>query len=130
MMKLRHRLPALLLAIDWLLFFIAFAWTCKVQHSVLWWLRLDWSGWTGEFGEMAQLGSLSAGTLWILWLAANVLLTCAWMFQPAAAATVEAVAEPSADTARRQLSTNSSMMDIHPDLKQKILRLHQSLEKI
>ena len=129
-MTLRHRLPALLLAIDWLLFLLAFAWTCKAQHSVLWWLRLDWSGWLGEFGEMAQLGSLSAGTLWILWLALSVLLTSAWLFLSDAKPTDAPVAAPSADTARRQLATNASMADLNPDLKEKILRLPQSLDKI
>lgn len=128
-MKLRHRLPSLLLALDWLLLVIAFGWTCRVQHSVLWWLRLDWSGWLAELGELAQLGTMSAGTLWILWLTSSLLMTGAWLLFPAAA-TVTAKPEPTADAARKHLAANSSMMDTHPDLKEKILRLHQSLEKI
>ena len=128
-MKLRQRLPSLLLAFDWLLLVVAFSWTCKAQHSVLWWLRLDWGGWLAELGELAQLGTLSAGTLWILWLAASVLMTGAWLLFPATPV-VAVKAEPTVDAARKNLAANSSMIDTHPELKEKILRLHQSLEKI
>ena len=47
-MSLRIRLPAALLGLNWVLFVVAFAWTCKVQENVLWWLRLDWAGWLRE----------------------------------------------------------------------------------
>ncbi len=129
-MKLRHRLPALLLATDWLLFAIAFGWACKSQHNLLWWLRLDWTGWLGEFVELAQLGSVSASTLWILWLATSLLLTGVWLLYPAAASGSLIAAEAPATAPPRQLDTPPSMMDTHPDLKEKMMRLHQSLEKI
>lgn len=127
-MKLRDRLPALLLALDWLLLLFAFIVTCKAQHNVLWWLRLDWTGWLAELGELAQLGTLSAGTAWILWLLSTFLLTGAWMLYPRQQA--DEVADASADVARKHLTTQSSMMDSDPTLKEKLLRLHQSLEKI
>ena len=128
-MKLRARLPVLLLAIDWLLLLLAFVWTCKAQHNVLWWLRLDWTGWIGEFSELAQMGSVPAGSLWILWVAGTLAVTAVWMLYPGQSpqATVK---EPSADAARKQLGTDSSMMNTDPVLKEKLLRLHQSLEKI
>jgi hypothetical protein len=129
-MKLRSRLPALLLALDWLLLLLAFGWTCKVQHNVLWWLRLDWTGWLGEFGELAQLGTLSAGTLWILWLALTLLLTAVALLVPRETPEAAVITEASADAARKQLATNSSLMDSDPVLKEKLLRLHQSLDKL
>lgn len=128
-MKLRARMPVLLLALNWLLALLMFGWTCKVQHSVLWWLRLDWTGWLSELIELAQLGTLSAGTLWILWLAATLVMTAVWMFFPAAATAVKDT-EASAAAARKQLSSEVSMMESNPGLKEKLLKLHQSLERI
>ena len=128
-MKLRARLPVLLLALNWLLALLMFGWTCKVQHSVLWWLRLDWTGWLGELIEMAQLGTLSAGTLWILWLAATLVLTGVWLSFPSGPAPVKDK-EASAAAARKQLASEASMMESNPGLKEKLLKLHQSLERI
>ncbi len=127
-MKLRARLPSLLLALNWLLLLLTFAWTCKTQQNGLWWLRLDWTGWIAEFREMAQLGNLPAGSLWIVWIAATLALTAVWMMYPQ---TVQAPApDPSAETARKQLAAEASVMESNPALKEKLLRLHQSLEKI
>jgi hypothetical protein len=126
-MKLRARLPLLLLALNWLLLILSFAWTCKTQQNGLWWLRLDWTGWLAEFTEMSQLGMLPAGSLWIVWIVATIMLTAVWMLYPQ---TLPAAApEPSAESARKQLGTDA-MMESNPALKEKLLRLHQSLEKI
>ncbi len=129
MTTLRYRIPALLLALNWMLLLVAFIRTCRAQENVLWWLRLDWTGWMGELSELAQLGTLSADTVWILWLLCSLIMTGAWMLYPRQPAGDE-VTDSSADTARKQLSTPSSMMDSNPALREKMLRLHQSLEKI
>lgn len=128
-MTLRSRLPVLLLAVDWLLLLLAFIWTCKTQQNVLWWLRLDWTGWISEFRELSQLGSLPAGSVWIVWVAGSLAATAVWMLYPARSQPAP-VKEASADAARKQIGTDSSMMDSDPLLKEKLLRLHQSLEKI
>jgi hypothetical protein len=126
-MKLRARLPSLLLAMNWLLLVLTFAWTCKIQQNGLWWLRLDWTSWLSEFRELAHLGILPAGSLWIVWIIATLALTVVWMIYPQTLP--DAAPEPSADTARKQLGTDA-MMESNPALKEKLLRLHQSLEKI
>ena len=95
-MKLRVRLPAALLALNWALFAVAFIWTCKAQENLLWWLRLDWAGWLGELPELMQLGTVSASTVWILWLCLTLLLTAAWLV-PGAARPATAEKPTSAD---------------------------------
>lgn len=127
---MKPRLPALLLALDWIAFAAAFALTCIAQRNVLWWLRLDWSGWFGEVAELAALGTVSAGFVWILWLAMTLLWSAVWLARPAPAAAKPAVEGASAAAARQQLAPAASMMETRPDLKDKILRLHQSLDKI
>ena len=127
-MNLRFRLPAALLALNWVLFVVAFAWTCKTQENVLWWLRLDWAGWLRELPELMQLGSMSASTVWILWLCVTLLLTAAWLMP-----TAKPAAQPkpdASDAARRVVPSIAPMFDADPVLKEKLLRLHQSLEKL
>lgn len=128
------RLPALLLALNWLALAAAFAWTCTVQGNVLWWLRLDWSGWLGEFSAMAGLERLPASSVWLAWLAASVAWTVVDLLVGRArrATTLPAPAPltPTVDAARRQLGGVSDMMQSRPELKDKILKLHQSLEKL
>lgn len=128
-MKLRIRLPAALLSLNWALFVLAFIWTCKLQENVLWWLRLDWAGWLRELPELMQLGSVSASTVWILWLCVTLLLTAAWLVPGTHKANAEAKPDTS-DSAGRIAPTLAPMVDADPALKEKLLRLHQSLEKL
>lgn len=137
-MKKLARLPVLLLVLNWLLFAIAFVLTCKAQGNVLWWLRIDWSAWLSAYGAMTQMADIPAGSVWVMWTLASVVLSLLVMLQPAAAAqaaaaqsAVQAAApQESVQDARRQLVTQPGMMDERPDLKEKILKLHQSLERI
>ncbi len=128
-----NRLPALLLALNWLALLSAFAWTCKVQGNVLWWLRLDWSGWLGEFSAMADLDMLPAGSVWLAWLSASLVWTIVTLLGARAPRRVTAAvpaATPTVEAARRQLGGVSDIMQSRPELKAKILKLHQSLEKL
>jgi hypothetical protein len=127
-MSLHIRFPAALLALNWALFVSAFAWTCKTQENVLWWLRLDWAGWLRELPELMQLGSMSASTVWILWLCVTLLLTAAWLM-PTAKPVAQTKLDAS-DAARRVVPSIAPMVDADPVLKEKLLRLHQSLEKL
>jgi len=127
-MKKLARLPGLLLALNWLLFAIAFALTCKAQGNVLWWLRIDWSAWLSAYGAMTQMADIPAGSVWVMWTLASFALTLLVMLQPAPVAA--AAPQESAQDARRQLVTQPGMMDERPELKEKILKLHQSLERI
>ena len=127
-MKKLARLPALLLVLNWLLFAVAFALTCKTQGNVLWWLRIDWSAWLSAYSAMTQMADIPAGSVWVMWTLASFALTLLVMLQPAPVAA--AAPQESAQDARRQLVTQPGMMDERPELKEKILKLHQSLERI
>ncbi len=130
--RLSHQigLPALLLALNWVLFVAAFVLACKAQGNVLWWLRLDWSAWLSAFGAMTQMSDIPAGSVWILWALASIMLTLLVALRPATAAQPAAPVADSAEAARRQLNVQPPMMETRPELKEKILRLHQSLERI
>ena len=126
------RLPALLLALNWLLFAVAFVLTCKDQGNVLWWLRIDWSAWLSAYGAMAQMADIPAGSVWVMWLLASVLLTLLLILRPRSsiAATTSTVAQASAQAVRQSRDPRPDMMEQRPELKEKILKLHQSLERI
>jgi hypothetical protein len=128
-MKKLARLPSLLLVLNWLLFAIAFVLTCKAQGNVLWWLRIDWSAWLSAYGAMTQMADIPAGSVWVMWALASVALTMLMALQPAAVARPVMQQEPALD-ARRQLVTQPGIMDERPELKEKILKLHQSLERL
>ncbi len=129
-MKKLSRLPALLLALNWLLFVIAFVLTCKAQGNVLWWLRIDWSAWLSAFGAMTQMADIPAGSVWVMWAVASIVLTLLVVLRPAPVAIPQAASQESAQAARRQLGTQPAIVDASPELKEKILKLHQSLDRI
>ncbi len=129
-MKKLARLPALLLVLNWLGFAIAFALTCKAQGNVLWWLRIDWSAWLSDYGAMTQMADIPAGSVWVMWVLSSVVLTLLVMLRPAPAAAPRVAPQESAQTARRQLNQQPGMMEERPELKEKILKLHQSLDRI
>ncbi len=125
-MQPRHRLSALLLLLNWGLFFAVSAWISKSQGNVLWWLRLNWSGWLSDLGSVAQLSPLSGGSVWIAWLILSVLLSVFHLLTKAPAEQPK----PAEPIARKNLFANGDMMESRPELKEKILRLHESLDKI
>lgn len=130
-MHKRHGLPRLLLALNWLALLAAFAWTCRTQGNALWWLGLDWSGWLTEFAALFELGSVPAGSIWLMWLMLSVLWPAVARVsrQPPSAAGVASV-EPAVGPAAPPLAPDSSLMQTRPELRDKILKLHQSLEKL
>lgn len=121
------RKAVLLILFNWLAFVICFAWTSHLQGSLLWWRDLNWSSWIEDLGGVAQLTQVPAGTFWIVWLLSAIFFTViSWSRKPAVADPTEATAS----IAKRQLIGNAEMMETHPELKEKLLRLHQSLENI
>lgn len=125
-MQFRHRIPALLLLLNWGLFFAVSAWASKLQGNVLWWLQLNWSGWMSDLGSIAHLHALPGGSVWIVWLMLSVGLSAIYLFMKSPAEVVKTVEPP----ARKQLVANGELMESRPDLKEKIHRLHESLDKI
>lgn len=125
-MQSRPRIAALLLLLNWLLLVAVSAWISKLQGNVLWWLQLNWSGWLSDLSSMAQLGTLPGGSVWILWLLLSIVLSGVfYLTRPP----LEVVVPPD-PSARKQLIPNGDLMETRPELKEKILRLHESLDKI
>jgi len=127
-MHSRSHRASLLLALNWLLFAANFIWVCATQGNLLWWLRLNWGGWLSDLSAFGAMGHLPAGSVWILWLIISLVLTIIYLPRPSQRAVVaEAAAE---SPARKPLIPNAELIDSRPELKEKILRLHQSLDKI
>lgn len=125
-MRSRDRIAPLLLLLNWLLLLAVSVWTSKVQGNVLWWLKLNWSGWLSDLGSLSSLGALPGGSVWILWLMLSVSFSVMYLLTRPPAETPKIV-EPAA---RKQLVANGDLMETRPELKEKILRLHESLDKI
>ncbi len=124
----RSRRARSLLALNWLLFGAVYVWISVAQGNLLWWLRLYWGSWLSDFAALSSLGQIPAGSVWILWLMISLVVTAIYLPSPRRVEAPEpAPAEPEA---RRQLIPNAELMDSRPELKEKILRLHQSLDKI
>ena len=129
-MKKLSRLPALLLVLNWLLFAVAFVLTCKAQGNVLWWLRIDWLAWLSAYGAMTQMADIPAGSVWVMWVLSSLVLTLLVMLRPAPVVIHQPAPQESAQAARRQLGAQPAIMGASPELKEKILKLHQSLDRI
>ena len=125
-MQSRHRMATLLLPLNWLSFLVVSAWTSLVQGNVLWWLKLNWSGWLSDLGGIAYLSTLPGGSVWILWLMLSIGFSAVYLMIKSP---VE-LPKPAEAPARKQRMPNGDMMESRPELKEKILKLHQSLDKI
>ncbi len=147
--------PSLLaLALNWLAFATVFAWTSAIQHRVLWWLRLEWSSWLTQLDAMVTLGRIPAGSMWILWLFVSAVWTLAaaglaWRARRSGVTERQRGAEPDHDhdpirdpadavpvprhpteSPQWQLTPDDPVLVAHAGLREKIQRLHQSLDRI
>lgn len=127
-MQARSRRASSLLALNWLLFGAVYVWISVAQGNLLWWLRLYWGSWLSDFAVLSSLGQIPAGSVWILWLMVSLVMTAVYLPAPRSNQALEiAPAEPELN---KPLIPNAELMDSRPELKEKILRLHQSLDKI
>ena len=117
-----------LLALNWLLFFAVSLWISVAQGNLLWWLRLRWGSWLTELSAIGQLSALPAGSIWILWLMVSLILSAIDWFLPS-----NRVSKQTQENDASQGTTivpNEDLINARPELKEKLLRLHQSLERI
>ena len=127
---MRDRAPRsyYLLALNWLLFFSVSLWISVAQGNLLWWLRLRWGSWLTELSGIGQLNALPAGSIWILWLIVSLILTAIDWFLPSERASKQIQEN---DTSQgKTIVPNADLIDARPELKEKLLRLQQSLERI
>ena len=127
-MPARSRRASSLLTLNWLLFGGVYAWISVAQGNLLWWLRLSWGSWLSDFAALSSLGQIPAGSVWILWLMISLMTTLVYL--PSSRTREPANVEPIEPQIEKPLIPNAELMDSRPELKEKILRLHQSLDKI
>jgi len=116
------------LALNWLLFFAVSLWISVAQGNLLWWLRLRWGSWLTELSVIGQLSALPAGSIWILWLMVSLILSAIDWFLPSNRASKQTQENDASQG--KAIVPNADLIDARPELKEKLLRLHQSLERI
>ena len=117
-----------LLALNWLLFFAVSLWISVAQGNLLWWLRLRWGSWLTELSAIGQLSALPAGSIWILWLMVSLILSAIDWFLPSNR--VSKQTQENDASQGTNIVPNEDLINARPELKEKLLRLHQSLERI
>jgi hypothetical protein len=127
-MSARSRRGTYLLALNWSLFVGVYVWISLAQGNLLWWLRLDWGSWLSDFAALPSLGQIPAGSVWILWLVFSLVITLPHLSSVRSSET--SAITPIEPKIEKPLIPNPELMDSRPELKEKILRLHQSLDKI
>lgn len=127
-MSARSRRGTYLLALNWSLFSGVYVWISLAQGNLLWWLRLDWGSWLSDFAALPSLGQIPAGSVWILWLVFSLVITLPHLSSVRSSET--SAITPIEPKIEKPLIPNPELMDSRPELKEKILRLHQSLDKI
>ena len=127
-MRERSRSSTYFLALNWVLFFAVSLWISLAQGNLLWWLRLRWGSWLSELSGLGQLSAVPAGSIWIFWLMVSLSLSAIYWLLPSVIAPEHVQAN---DTMQRSAFVpNAELIDARPELKAKLLRLHQSLERI
>ena len=117
-----------LLALNWLLFFAVSLWISVAQGNLLWWLRLRWGSWLTELSAIGQLSALPAGSIWILWLMVSLILSAIDWFLPSNR--VSKQTQENDASQGTNIVPNEDLINARPELKEKLLRLRQSLERI
>ena len=127
-MRESARRSSYLLALNWLFFFSVSLWISVAQGNLLWWLRLRWGSWLTELSALGQLSAVPAGSIWILWLMVSLSLSAIYWLLPSWQASKQTHEN---DTVQgTPIVPNADLIDARPELKEKLLRLHQSLERI
>ncbi len=123
----RSRRMAIFLGINWAGLAVCFGWISQAQGNINWWRGLNWHNWQNDLAAVAQLGMMPASNLPIFWLLLSCVLTAVWLPTRSAAPATPAESEPLVENKQ---SDQENVMETHPELREKILRLRQSLEKI
>ena len=122
-MSVRSRRASSLLALNWILFGMVYVWISVAQGNLLWWLRLYWGSWLSDFTVLSTMGQIPAGSVWILWLMISLTLTVIYLPSPRDRTPPEEI--PAEPVVEPPMLANAELMDSRPELKEKILRLHQ-----
>jgi hypothetical protein len=133
---------SLLVLANWLCFISVFIWTSAVQGRADWWLNLNWGTWLTDLQSTVYLREVAVGSVWIVWLLISVLISLIWIAEKvqsrkqqeqtdlaAAQAEEQAMQEFNHEEENPTLS-ESSEPEVVDEVRQKILKLQESLKQI
>ena len=132
----------LLLLANWLCFISVFIWTSAVQGRADWWLNLNWGTWLTDLQSTVYLREVAVGSVWIVWLLISVLISLIWMAEKAQSRKQQEQTDLAAAQAEEQAMqefnheeenptlSESSEPEVVDEVRQKILKLQESLKQI
>ncbi len=132
---------SLLVLANWVCFIAVFIWTSTVQGRTDWWLNLNWGTWLTDLQSTVYLREVAVGSVWIVWLLISVLISLIWIAEEVqsrkqqqtdsaiAEAEQQAMQEASHEEEHTDLS-ESVEPEVVDEVRQKILKLHESLKQI
>ena len=124
--------------INWLFFVLAFCWASILKDNILWWRDLHWYSWLTELEAIVLLRMIPAGSIWILWLLFSSLLTLVWFaarIGKARPVKIPVMPEDAAVQMPEEMNSEPiekqvTFSETPPELREKIMRLQASLDKI
>jgi hypothetical protein len=133
---------SLLVLANWLCFITVFIWTSVVQGRADWWLNLNWTTWLTDLQSTVYLREVAVGSVWIVWLLISVLISLIWMAEEVQSRKHQEQTDSAVAQAEQQVMQEASDEEDHPELsesvepevvdevRQKILKLQESLKQI
>ena len=133
---------SLLVLANWIFFIAIFIWTSAVQGKVDWWLNLNWGTWLTDLQSTVYLREVAVGSVWIVWLLLSVLFSLIWIAEKAQSRKQQEQADLAAAQAEEQAMqefnheeenptlSESSEPEVVDEVRQKILKLQESLKQI
>jgi hypothetical protein len=133
---------SLLVLANWVCFIAVFIWTSTVQGRADWWLNLNWGTWLTDLQSTVYLREVAVGSVWIVWLLISVLISLIWMAEKAQSRKQQEQTDLAAAQAEEQAMqefnheeenptlSESSEPEVVDEVRQKILKLQESLKQI
>ena len=132
---------SLLVLANLVCFIAVFIWTSTVQGRADWWLNLNWGTWLTDLQSTVYLREVAVGSVWIVWLLISVLISLIWIAEKVqsrkhqeqtdlAAAQAEQHAMQEASHEDHLELTEPAEPEVVDEVRQKILKLQESLKQI
>ena len=132
---------SLLVLANWVCFIAVFIWTSTVQGRADWWLNLNWGTWLTDLQSTVYLREVAVGSVWIVWLLISVLISLIWIAEKVQSRKQQGQTDSAIAEAEQQAMQEASYVDhteltepaepeVVDEVRQKILKLQESLKQI
>jgi hypothetical protein len=133
---------SLLVLANWVCFIAVFIWTSTVQGRADWWLNLNWGTWLTDLQSTVYLREVAVGSVWIVWLLISVLISLIWVAEKAQSRKQQEQTDLAAAQAEEQVMqelsheeenlalSETAEPEVVDEVRQKILKLQESLKQI